>query len=54
MKKIILLIVFAFYFPSIGLAENFKFKKIVSLNKPWGSSFINNDEIIITEKSGKI
>ena len=54
MKKIILLIVFAFYFPSIGLAENFKFKKIVSLDKPWGSSFINNDEIIITEKSGKI
>jgi quinoprotein glucose dehydrogenase len=54
MKKIILLIVFAFYFPSIGLAENFKFKKIVSLDKPWGSSFINYDEIIITEKSGKI
>ena len=30
------------------------FKKIVNLNNPWGSSFINNEEIIITEKSGKI
>jgi len=54
MKKIILLIFFVLYFPSISLADDFKFKKIVSLDKPWGSSFINNDEIIITEKSGKI
>ena len=28
--------------------------KIVSLEKPWGSSFISNNEMIITEKSGKI
>jgi len=54
MKKIFLLIFIFLNFPSILLAENLKFKKIVSLDKPWGSSFINNDEIIITEKSGKI
>ena len=28
--------------------------KIVKLNDPWGSSFINDNELIITEKSGKI
>jgi len=54
MKKIFLLILIILNFSSVSLAENFKFKKITSLDKPWGSSFISNDEIIITEKSGKI
>ncbi len=54
MKKIFLFIFIILNFPSVSLSENLKFKKIVSLNKPWGSSFISNDEIIITEKSGKI
>ena len=30
------------------------FTKIIKLDEPWGSTFINNNEIIITEKSGKI
>ena len=54
MKKIFLLIFIFLHFHSVSLAENLKFKKIVSLDKPWGSSFISNDEIIVTEKSGKI
>ena len=54
MKKIFLLIFIFLYFHSVSLAKNLKFKKIASLDKPWGSSFISNDEIIITEKSGKI
>ncbi len=54
MKKIFLLILIFFNFYSFLLAENLKFKKIASLDKPWGSSFISNNEIIITEKSGKI
>jgi len=54
MKKIFLLIFIIFNFPSVALSESFKFKQIASLNNPWGSSFINNEEIIITEKSGKI
>ena len=54
MKKIFLLIYIFLHFHSASLAQNLKFKKIVSLDKPWGSSFISNDEIIITEKSGKI
>ena len=54
MRKIFLFTFIFFCFSSISFAENLKFKKITSLNKPWGSSFINNDEIIITEKGGKI
>jgi len=54
MKKIFLFLFIFFNFSSVSLSENLKFKKIVSLEKPWGSSFISNDEIIITEKSGKI
>jgi len=54
MKKIFLLIFIILNFASVSLAENLKFKKITSLDKPWGSSFISNDKIIITEKSGKI
>ena len=54
MKKIFLSIFIILNFSSVSLAENLKFKKIASLDKPWGSSFINNEEIIITEKSWKI
>jgi len=54
MKKIFLFIFIILNFASVSLAENLKFKKITSLDKPWGSSFISNDKIIITEKSGKI
>ena len=54
MKKIFLFIFIIINFPSVSLSEYLEFKKIVSLDKPWGSSFISNDEIIITEKSGKI
>ena len=37
-----------------SFSTNFNLEKIVDLNKPWGSSFINNDELIITEVGGKI
>ena len=54
MRKIFLFTFIFLSFISISFAENLKFKKITSLNKPWGSSFISNDEIIVTEKGGKI
>ena len=53
-KKIFLLIIFFLLFASKSYSENYKFIKIVELNEPWGSSFINKNELIITEKSGKI
>ena len=47
-------IFFLFLFSSKSFSENFTFKKLADLNEPWGSSFINNEELIITEKTGKI
>jgi len=54
LKKNFLLIIFFLLFASKSYSENYIFTKIIKLNEPWGSSFINNNEIIITEKSGKI
>jgi len=42
------------FFSTNLFAQNLKFKKLVVLNDPWGSSFLNNKELIITEKGGKI
>ncbi len=53
-KKYILFIIFILLSSTKSFSENLKFKKIVTLKDPWGSSFINKNEIIITEKSGKI
>ena len=53
MKNIFIIILLC-VLPKFTLAENFDLKKIVDLKKPWGSSFINENEIIITEKEGKI
>ena len=54
MKKI--LISLLFYFVSIHLyASEIKFDKVVSgLNEPWSLSFIDEEKIIFTEKSGKL
>ena len=48
------LIIVLLFISSTSEADEIKFSKIVSLNKPWGSTFINNEEIILTEKEGKI
>ncbi len=52
-KKLILL-TFFLIFSTNSFSQNFKFAKIVNLKDPWGSSFLNEKEIIVTEKSGKI
>ena len=54
MKKLFILVFLFINFSILSFAENLKFEQIVNLKDPWGSSFINNNEIIITEKSGKI
>ena len=48
------LIVLFFLLSSNLEAQEFKLKKIIGLNEPWGSTFVNKNEILITEKSGKI
>ncbi len=52
--KYFISIFFFLIFSSKSFSENFTFKKLADLNEPWGSSFINNEELIITEKTGKI
>jgi glucose/arabinose dehydrogenase len=54
MKKLLLKIVLGLLLNTNTYAENLKFTKIINLDKPWGSSFISDDEMIVTEKSGKI
>ncbi len=54
MKKLFIFVFLFTNFSILSFAENLKFEQIVNLKDPWGSSFINNNEIIITEKSGKI
>ena len=41
-------------FINYSFADNLRFKKIVNLKGPWGSTFISNTELLITEKSGEI
>jgi len=53
-QKILHLIIIFFFLSTNSFSKNLKFTKIIDLDKPWGSSFISNNEIIITEKSGKI
>ena len=52
-KKIILFF-FIFLFSLNCFAAEIKISKILNLEDPWGSTFINNKELIVTEKFGKI
>ena len=54
MKIILISIFLIFTNLTLSYSKNYNFKKLVKLNEPWGSSFISNDEIIITEKDGKV
>jgi quinoprotein glucose dehydrogenase len=54
MKIFFILVFLIINLKSFSLADDFKFNKIANVNNPWGSCFISNEEIIITEKSGKI
>ncbi len=49
----IIIILFAFLCTNLEATE-FSLKKILNLNEPWGSTFLNENEFLITEKSGKI
>jgi glucose/arabinose dehydrogenase len=47
-------LILIFLFSTNVFSQNYKFEKIATIERPWGSSFINNDELLITEQSGKI
>jgi len=52
-KKIILFFLISIFIQN-SFASDIKISKIIDLDEPWGSTFINDKEIIITEKIGKI
>ena len=53
-KKFFFLIFFILFFSSNSFSQDYNFKRLVKLDEPWGSSFLNDNELIVTEKSGKI
>ena len=53
--KIILLVIFISFLNHENIfANEYKFIKLENLENPWGMSFINDNEIIITEQAGKL
>ena len=54
MKIILISIFLIFSNIIISYSENYNFKRLVKLDEPWGCSFISNEEIIVTEKDGRI
>ena len=46
MKIFFILVFLIINLKSFSLADDFNFKEIANINNPWGSSFINNEEII--------
>ena len=50
----IFFILLIFIFSNIASAENLNFKKIIELKDPWGSTFIDENNLLITEKGGLI
>ena len=53
MKKVIFFFLI-YFFNQVCFANTIKLSKITTLEDPWGSTFFNNKELIITEKIGKI
>ena len=54
MIKILINIIFVIFFTNVKASE-FKLEEIFKgLKKPWSLSFVSNDNIILTEKSGKL
>ena len=54
MKILFYLVFLSIFFSTNSYSQNYSLKKIIKLEEPWGSSFISNDEIIVTEKDGII
>ena len=53
-KNVFFAFLLILFFNSNSYSQNFKILKIADLNTPWSMSFISKNELIITEKSGKL
>ncbi len=54
MIRYLFILIFYFILNNFAIAKEFNIKKIVTLSKSWGSTFVNDNELLITEKSGNI
>ena len=54
MKKILISSLLLILLISNGNSFEIKLSKLIDLESPWGSTFINNDELLVTEKYGSI
>ena len=54
MKKILISSLLLILLISNGNSFEIKISKLIDLENPWGSTFINNDELLVTEKNGSI
>ena len=54
MFKKLLFIFFSLSINQPVLANNFKLEKLINLSQPWSLTFINEKEILISEKSGSL
>ena len=53
--KILITIFIYSLFISISYASEYKLEKVIdNLTKPWGMSFINDNELFLTQKTGEI
>ncbi len=53
--KILITILIYILFSSISYASEYKLEKVIdNLTKPWGMSFINDNELFLTQKTGEI
>ncbi len=54
MKQFLKILLFFLILTQSAYAQNFKIEKILDLKDPWSLTFINKDEVLITEKDGEI
>ena len=47
-------LILIFLFLSNAFSQDYKFEKITDLELPWGSTFVSDNELLVTEKNGKI
>ena len=53
MKQFLSLTIFFILISSLNASE-YSLKKIIKLKEPWGSTFLDKEKLLITEKSGSI
>ena len=54
MKNFLYYLIIFIFFSFPVFSQTLKFSKLINLSSPWGMSFIDDNQILVTEKDGKI